>query len=214
MVNGGHFSKRGARVSTLWYVNGGLAVALVALGAVAWHTSNAPTPDVATAGPAVELSPLPDLGPGFNPQPLTAFKDTLAKPVFSPTRTPAPHAGGAAEGTRASLRDLALQGIMVEGGRKTAMFWSAQKSETVTFVLGDKIGDWTVLEMTPKMVFLTRGTEHMKLPLTIEAALDAGKDGKTRRLASRRSTDDDQPNRSFTRRRSVDGAAIVMDADG
>lgn len=200
-------------MSVFWYVNGCFAVALIALGDVASRALTVPTPEIAYTSAATQLAPLPDAGPGFSPDLLTAFSATLAKPVFSPTRSPAPQAAKTEEVVSAKLKDLALRGILVEGGLKTALFWSDQKGEALSFGLNDKIGGWTVMEMTPKSVILARDGEHMNLPLTIKAVLAGGDKDKASGPSARRGTQEYSRNRSSTQRRSVDGAAFLLDDD-
>ena len=200
-------------MSALWYVNACLAVALVAVGLLASRALTVPTPSTVYAAAAPRSPPRAEAVLSFPPDSLAAFGTTLAKPVFSPNRSPAPRAEKTDEVASAGLKGLALRGILLEGGEKTALFWSARDGEALSFALSDRIGDWTILDMTPKSVILGRNGEQMTLPLTIEAALDAAGDKGESGPAARHGSESENRGRSVAPRTLVDGATFLTDDD-
>jgi hypothetical protein len=128
-------------------------VLLAAIVVAELEPSSAPARVAATASPppAPESAPLPrsEFGARFEAQVTTV----LARPLFSSTRRPPPRGSGDASDD-SGLADTRLAGIVIEPGRRIAIFAPAG-TKPVSVNEGQTMGRWRVESITPREVSLS-----------------------------------------------------------
>lgn len=146
-----------------------LAVAAVALGIaltaeillVSRDESAAP----AKRGTAAEAKLLP---PVAQVVPEQAYAETTARPLFVPTRRPAPELAVAAA-PAFQRGQYTLQGVIVAGANRTAMLREKASGRVHRVAVGNELGGGVkVFEIQPQMVVLGMGEERENVPLTVQ----------------------------------------------
>ena len=127
-----------------------LASALVVLAALAvWPWLRAPGPDLRSQSAAPHAAALPVLPA------LEQFRETTDRPLFAPNRRPS-------AAVQAAPMGLRLEGVMVIGDAKRAVIKQSD-GQTARVVVGDKVGEWTVREITGEKVVLAAGDRRLEL---------------------------------------------------
>ena len=134
-----------------------LAVAnlmLLAAAAWPWLQHAAPPVRIAASRGAAEarLAPLP---------PLAEFAATVERPLFSPTRRPAP---GAAAGVAGGGR-FRLQGVMIAGSARRALIADSTGGKTVDVAEGDSFEGYKVARIERDRVILSAPSGETVLEL-------------------------------------------------
>jgi general secretion pathway protein N len=129
-------------------VLGATLVLLLAL--TAWPWLRAPAPDRRTQPGAARGAALPVLPP------LEQFRETTERPLFAPNRRPT------AAVRAAPPLGLRLEGVMVIGSTKRAVIKQAD-GQTARVGEGDRVGEWTVREITADRVMLGAGERRLEL---------------------------------------------------
>lgn len=105
----------------------------------------------APPAPALASAPLLRREPAGRYQALVMT--TLARPLFSSTRRPPPH-GSADTSDDSGLADTRLAGIVIEPGRRIAIF-APSGAKAVTVSQGETMGRWRIESITPREVSLS-----------------------------------------------------------
>lgn len=129
------------------------AALVLLLGLAAWPWLRAPAPDLRTAPTAARTAALPPLPA------LDQFRETTERPLFAPERRPS------AAARAAPPQSLRLEGVMVMGATKRAVLKLAD-GKTARVGEGDKVGEWTVREITADTVILVAGERRLELAPT------------------------------------------------
>lgn len=148
----------------------GLSVALVlGLGLeTRWGEAiKPPMPDLPLpTASAVDVSILPDYRMEAG---LDQMAETAARPLFVPSRRPAPPAPPAAEETPEEVKigQYLLVGTTVTGNLKHALLRDVATGKQIFVKQGDKIGETTVVEVAHNRVVLALGNEREELSLKV-----------------------------------------------
>lgn len=139
-----------------------VALALLSCGAAAAVLVAAvtvePTAGIAVIGaPAVPAEPPASAGlPAIE-----AFAETLERPLFSRGRR-----GGAVRAARTVAGPrLSLAGIAIDGGRRIALVQVDGTKDLVVLAEGGQVQGWTVAQVLPSRIRLTRGAEAFEADL-------------------------------------------------
>jgi len=124
------------------------------------------TPSLAPAkrGMATESRLLPPV-PAVAPE--QAYAETTTRPLFVPTRRPAPAV--AASAPPAFQRgQFTLQGVIVAGGSRTAMLREKSSGRVHRAEAGGEINGVKVIQIDPQVVTLGVGDEREVVPLVVQ----------------------------------------------
>jgi hypothetical protein len=134
----------------------------------------------ATAQPANPVSSAPSAisGPadGFVLPPLEKLSQTRLRPLFSPGRrapvaiaAPLPPVLPPIAATPVAATTpsdvLVLTGVALGPDARVAVVHNRRTNEVSRLQRGDKIGDWSVMEIEARSVLLRKGTQNLKLEL-------------------------------------------------
>jgi len=140
-----------------------LAALAVALGLLIYLESRPPAIELpgGAAGGADRRpgAPGPDAA-GFAMPPLRSFAEVLARPLFSPTRRPAPDAQAASE---AQSSGLTLVGIVISPSEHHALIEHGQPPRLERVVEGQQLDGWTVEAILPDAVTFRRADQSLEL---------------------------------------------------
>ena len=104
--------------------------------------------------------------------PEEAYPETIGRPLFTPTRRPAPEAPVAAQ--KAFKRDqFVLQGVIVVGDNRVAMLREKASGRIHRVERGKEVNGITVFEIEPESVTLGEGGERETLALVVQKAAGA-----------------------------------------
>lgn len=102
-----------------------------------------------------------------------AYPETAARPLFTPTRRPAPEAVAAPQSTF-QKGQFVLLGVIVVGSNRIAMLREKSNGRLHRVEQGREINGIKVLEIERETVTLAQGGEQEKLGLTVQKAPGAG----------------------------------------
>lgn len=92
--------------------------------------------------------------------PLADLKQTVARPLFSPTRRPPPTAG-AGEATPPTVVALfnryRLQGVVIDGSRRRVLLAPTPGGPTLSVGEGESVDGWTIERIAPERLTLRSG---------------------------------------------------------
>jgi hypothetical protein len=142
-----------------------LTVALVAILAVEVGLGTRTQSTVPSKrGVAAEAKLLPPLSPVVPEQ---AYAETATRPLFVPTRRPAPELAVAA--LPAFQRgQFTLQGVIVAGNSRTAMLREKSSGKIHRVETGREINGIKVIQIDPSVVTLGVGDERETVPLVVQ----------------------------------------------
>jgi hypothetical protein len=144
----------GARPLALVAVN----VVLAALAAWPWLPNPAPAQSARAVAP-------PETGPKLaSLPPFADFAETSARPLFSPTRRPAP--GAALVGIDGRYR---LLGLVIAGTARHALLAPVAGGAALELAEGDAVDGWTVTKIERDRVSLKSAMGEATLALTGDA---------------------------------------------
>lgn len=149
-----------------------LAVMLAAAGMSVLASAPAPaTDDADDAAAAAAMRALAGRGGGSasgGAAPLTLYPEVLERPLFSPTRRPAPATTGLA--APAVTPDLpTLRGVMLAKGRRVALLDTGDASNPSRVTEGTRIGAWTVERIEADRIVL-RAADGTTTPVFLWSA--------------------------------------------
>jgi len=98
-----------------------------------------------------------------------AYPETAARPLFIPTRRPAPEAPAEAKGS-IPKGQYVLVGVIIVGENRTAMLKEKSTGRTVHVERGKELNGIKVAEISPETVTLSLGSDKEVLPLTVQKA--------------------------------------------
>lgn len=98
--------------------------------------------------------------------PGATYTEMVARPLFIPTRRPAPPAEPAAEATF-KRGQYVLQGIIIAGGTKIAMLREKATGKVLRVEEGHEVAGMKLAEVKPESVTLAAGKEQEVLPLQV-----------------------------------------------
>lgn len=107
------------------------------------------------------LPPLPQLVPE------QAYAETAARPLFVPTRRPAPEVATAAA-PAFQRGQFTLQGVIVVGGARTAMLREKANGRVHRVEVGRDVNGVKVIQIDPAIVTIGMGTEQEILALSVQ----------------------------------------------
>ena len=143
-----------------------LAAALaVELAVTGRHAEDAP----ARRAVAAEAKLLPPLAPVVPEQ---AYAETAARPLFVPTRRPAPELA-AATAPAFQRGQFTLQGVIVVGDSRTALLREKANGRIHRLEAGKDVNGVKVLQIDPTVVTIGMGDEREALPLSVQRAAGA-----------------------------------------
>lgn len=98
-----------------------------------------------------------------------AYPETTARPLFIPTRRPAPDAPAGAKNSF-QKGQFVLQGVIAVGSDKVAMLKEKSNGKIHRVQLGTDVNGIKVAEIDPEQVTLTLGADREVLPLLVQKA--------------------------------------------
>ena len=143
-----------------------LAGVLVLVIGLEYGSSAALHEKVASAGGApvpVQTALLPAIA-AVNPD--QEYAETGARPLFTPTRRPAPAAPQVAASTMAKGQFL-LTGVISAGGTKIALLREKSSGRIVRVEQGKDVNGITVAQIDPEQVTLAQGSDHEVVQLLV-----------------------------------------------
>lgn len=146
-----------------------LLVTLSLLGAgLAWLMALAPTAGAGEGGaPAPEPPPAPPALVELPP--LSAFHETVERPLFVKGRRPAGASAAGAPGRASppppSAPRLSVAGIAIAGQRRAALVVMEGAAKPVSLAEGGDIAGWTVTAIAEDRIRLEKGAEAFELAL-------------------------------------------------
>ena len=148
-----------------------LTVALVAMLALE-IASGAALRDKVAAGSSQHNTPvqtrlLPSIA-AVNPE--QEYPQTVARPLFTPTRLPAPPAATAAGPSSMQKGQFVLTGVIIANGLKTALLREARSGRVVRVEKGHEVNGITVAEIEPEKVTLTQAGDSEVVALLVHKA--------------------------------------------
>jgi type II secretory pathway component PulC len=154
---------------TLTVIGGALALLLLITLAVEWDRGRKwrqqPPASVAAANP-LEITLLPE----FNTSELQERKETVERPLFVPTRRPAPPPDAVeAEPSRIERGLFVLSGTAIQGQTRIAFLRNAKDNKPKTVRVGDTVEGMNVSVITADKVVLTAGGQEEELLLKVAA---------------------------------------------
>jgi hypothetical protein len=145
-----------------------LATACVGLGVLNWVLVTREIELSPIAPPSVqgETSRSAEVMPQFQLKPLDKLEKTTARPLFTPTRRPAPKAAPVAQqqSPEPTLDPAGIQlvGVIQDdaGGRRALIRWGKEREGAWTTV-GEKVNGWQVSEINDaQVVIAAKGRKH------------------------------------------------------
>jgi len=106
------------------------------------------------------------LPPVIATAPEQAYPETAARPLFTPTRRPAPEAASTAQ-TAFKRDQFTLQGVIVVGDNRVAMLREKASGRIHRVELGGEVNGVKVVEIQPEVVTLGSGSEREQLSLMV-----------------------------------------------
>lgn len=153
--------RRNPLIAALALLAAGLAVVLaVEVGLMA----RTPTVVPAKRGTAAEAKLLPPLA-AVSPE--QAYAETTTRPLFTPTRRPAPELAVAAA-PAFQRGQFTLQGVIIAGGNRTAMLREKTSGRIHRVEAGREINGIKVVQIDPQVVTLGVGEEREIVPLVVQ----------------------------------------------
>jgi general secretion pathway protein N len=153
--------QRNPLIATLALLAAGLLVVLaIEVGVGARDVSGVP----AKRGMAAEAKLLPPL-PQVAPE--QAYAETTTRPIFVPTRRPAPPLA-VATAPAFQRGQFTLQGVIVAGGSRTAMLREKTSGRIHRVETGREINGVKVVQIDPQAVTLGMGEEREVVPLVVQ----------------------------------------------
>lgn len=137
------------------------AVLAIEVGLFARTQSMAPA---AKRGMAAEAKLLPPLAPLAPEQ---AYAETTTRPLFVPTRRPAPELAVAAA-PAFQRGQFTLQGVIIAGGSRTAMLREKSSGRIHRVETGREVNGVKVIQIDPHGVTLGMGEEREIVPLVVQ----------------------------------------------
>lgn len=140
-----------------------LAVVLGVEGEFGASVGSVIRPGAASRAVAADAKLLP---PIIAIAPEVAYPETTARPIFTPTRRPAPEAPAAAQSTF-QKGQFVLQGVIVVGDNRVAMLREKSSGRVIRIERGREVNGLKVVEIQPETVTLSLGSEEEKLSLSV-----------------------------------------------
>lgn len=109
---------------------------------------------------------------------LSTYAQTLRRPLFSPARRAAP-VRQPGETQTAQLKDIQLQGIVIDAGTPSAVIFLPMEGDANAYEVGAEVADWTIKDIEAREVTLTRGDETARLALNYAAASSNSANSRT-----------------------------------
>ena len=147
-----------------------LAAALALEIALGGRVAADSAPRRAVPGEAKLLPPLAQVSPE------QAYAETAARPLFVPTRRPAPEVAVAAA-PAFQRGQFTLQGVIVAGVTRTALLREKANGKIHRLETGKEVNGVKVLQIDPAVVTIGMGEEREVLPLTVQRAGPPGAPG-------------------------------------
>ena len=95
------------------------------------------------------------------------YPETAARPLFTPTRRPAPSAVAAGGPSSMSKGQFTLTGVIIANGLKTALLRETRSGRVVRVEQGKEVNGMTVAEIEPEKVTLTQAGDQEVLALLV-----------------------------------------------
>ena len=138
-----------------------LAVALVLEVAFTGREAADAPPRRAVPAESKLLPPLPQVAPE------QAYAETATRPLFVPTRRPAPEVATAAA-PAFQRGQFTLQGVIVASGTRTAMLREKANGRIHRLETGKEVNGVRVIQIDPAVVTIGMGDEQEVLPLSVQ----------------------------------------------
>lgn len=140
-----------------------LAVVLGVEGEFGASVGSVVRPGAASRAVAADAKLLPPL---IAIAPEVAYPETTERPVFTPTRRPAPEAPAAQSTFQKG--QFVLQGVIVVGDNRVAMLREKSSGRVIRIERGREVNGIKVVEIQPETVTLSLGSEEEKLSLSVQ----------------------------------------------
>ena len=142
----------------------GLLAACAVLGSTIYGELTAPPILPAAASlPAPAEGAAAPTNASFAMPPLEAYAEVTARPLFFPTRRPAPVQAATVD--RVDARSLVLVGVILAESGKAALIARANLPGARRVAIGDEIEGWVLAEIDADRVVLRSGTTEAVLSL-------------------------------------------------
>ncbi|MDR1529791.1 MAG: hypothetical protein LBS40_05270 [Burkholderiales bacterium] len=147
-----------------------LTLVILLLLVLGWQTGFGTS--IRKSPPEISLPPAApvevSLMPEFKPDDLAVMKETATRPVFVPTREPAPPAETTADAPRSIERGMyTLTGTAIVGETRLAFLRTVKDGKALTVRVGDTVNGMNVVEVTEGRVKLAKGNEEEELFLKV-----------------------------------------------
>lgn len=146
------------------------ALAVLLLLVLGWETGfgtalrKAPAEIKLPPAAPVEVTLMPE----FKPDNLATMKETAERPLFVPTRAPAPPAEAAPEAAKNVERGVyMLTGTAIVGDMRIAFLRTIKDGKPLTVRVGDKVDGMDVVEVTENHIKLGAGDNTEELELKV-----------------------------------------------
>lgn len=153
--------QRSPAIFALAILAAALLAALALEFALGGREATEPKPRRNVPAEAKLLPPLPQVVPE------QAYAETAARPLFVPTRRPAPEVATAAA-PAFQRGQFTLQGVIVAGGTRTAMLREKANGRVHRLEVGRDVNGVRVIQIDPALVTLAMGDEQEVLPLSVQ----------------------------------------------
>lgn len=162
----------------------------LASAAILFHTLTASDPSVpgGDVGTAAETPSLDHTRQDFSLAPIADYAAITERPVFSPTRRPAPVPTSEEEPTVEPVMedepsppppppdlDASVAGIVLSTARRIALFRIPTQDRLVPVGEGDELLGWTVVTIEPRTVLLRHGDTQKEVELIFRPSLPVGR---------------------------------------
>ncbi|MCL2872271.1 MAG: hypothetical protein FWF41_04735 [Betaproteobacteria bacterium] len=118
--------------------------------------------------PTATIKPLEiALLPEIKANPLEARKETVNRPLFTPTRQPAPPSDATAGANKVDRGLYILSGTAIQGQTRIAFLRNAKDNKPTTVRVGDMVDGMKVSVVTADKVVLTAGGQEEELQLKV-----------------------------------------------
>lgn len=153
--------QRNPLIAALALLAVGLAVVLALEVVLVDRTPSLPPAKRATAAQAKLLPPVAAVTPE------QAYAETTTRPLFVPTRRPAPALAVVAP-PAFQRGQFTLQGVIIAGGSRTAMLHEKSSGRIHRVEAGREINGVKVIQIDPQVVTLGVGDEREVVPLVVQ----------------------------------------------
>ncbi|MAF84063.1 MAG: hypothetical protein QGH93_08880 [Gammaproteobacteria bacterium] len=102
--------------------------------------------------------------------PLRKFSMIVDRPLFDPTRRPAPTAAGSTGEVSVVFRQMVLTGVIITPEKNMAILQNKKQKQTIRLEPGESVQSWLLDEIHPDRAIFRKGTQLQELFLVKKPA--------------------------------------------